>query len=167
MSIGNRRVAAIISAERCIGRFELAKELGRGAQGSVFLARDLRLEGLVELKTLRSNGGAAQPADRVRMLLDEARIMDFGIACRAAGEKLSDSALYGTPYYMSPEYIATQAYLPGSDVFSLAVLLYELLTGAPPVNVVNVYEVMPLHLCEIVWQWTDNMTMLDTGHHRS
>jgi serine/threonine protein kinase len=69
-----------------------------------------------------------------------AKIIDFGIA-KAIGQQLTDKTLYtalahmvGTPMYMSPE----QAGLSSldvdtrSDVYSLGVLLYELLTGTTP-----------------------------------
>ena len=45
-------------AEKLIGRFEVIKELGRGAQGVVYLARDPRLDRMVAIKTLRSSSVA-------------------------------------------------------------------------------------------------------------
>src|SRR4029077_2478203 len=69
------------------------------------------------------------------------KVIDFGVA-KAAGQSLTDKTLFtgfgaiiGTPEYMSPE----QASLNNldidtrSDVYSLGVLLYELLTGTTPV----------------------------------
>jgi serine/threonine protein kinase/WD40 repeat protein len=68
------------------------------------------------------------------------KVIDFGIA-KALGQQLTDKTLFtsfaqmiGTPLYMSPE----QAEMSGldvdtrSDIYSLGVLLYELLTGATP-----------------------------------
>jgi eukaryotic-like serine/threonine-protein kinase len=68
------------------------------------------------------------------------KVIDFGVA-KATGRQLTDKTVYtqfaqliGTPLYMSPE----QAALSGldvdtrSDVYSLGVLLYELLTGTTP-----------------------------------
>jgi eukaryotic-like serine/threonine-protein kinase len=68
------------------------------------------------------------------------KVIDFGIA-KALGQQLTDKTLYtgfaqlvGTPLYMSPE----QAEMSGldvdtrSDIYSLGVLLYELLTGVTP-----------------------------------
>ncbi|HLP96895.1 MAG TPA: protein kinase [Sideroxyarcus sp.] len=53
-----------------IGRFNIIRELGRGAQGAVYLAQDPQLERQVAIKTLRQ--GAAQQTER---LLHEARIV--------------------------------------------------------------------------------------------
>src|SRR5262249_9781512 len=68
------------------------------------------------------------------------KVIDFGIA-KALGQELTDKTLFtgfaqmiGTPLYMSPE----QTGLSGldvdtrSDIYSLGVLLYELLTGTTP-----------------------------------
>jgi serine/threonine protein kinase/tetratricopeptide (TPR) repeat protein len=68
------------------------------------------------------------------------KVIDFGVA-KATGQSLTDKTVYtafaqliGTPLYMSPE----QVELSGldvdtrSDVYSLGVLLYELLTGTTP-----------------------------------
>lgn len=65
-----------VRAPQLIGRFAIERELGRGAQGTVFLARDSHLGRNVALKTVKVDGyGAARRAELVRMLLDEARIV--------------------------------------------------------------------------------------------
>ena len=68
------------------------------------------------------------------------KVIDFGIA-KAMGQQLSDNTVYtgfsqmiGTPLYMSPEQ-AGQSNIDidtRSDIYSLGVLLYELLTGSKP-----------------------------------
>src|SRR5512141_1912350 len=57
-------------AVKKIGRFNVIRELGRGAQGAVYLAYDPQLERQVAIKTLRP--GMPQQTDR---LLHEARIV--------------------------------------------------------------------------------------------
>jgi hypothetical protein len=71
----------------------------------------------------------------------EVKILDFGIAQRsAAGDvpvgvapmRMEDVAAYGTPAYMSPEQILGENVDARSDVFSLGVVLYQLVCGARP-----------------------------------
>ena len=66
-----------------------------------------------------------------------AQIMDFGLAkLRASGSKITrltkEGSTVGTAGYMSPEQIQGQDADHRSDIFSLGVLLYELLTGQLP-----------------------------------
>src|SRR5215510_8601204 len=69
--------AALATApSRRIGRFEVLRELGRGAQGEVLLARDTHLGRQVALKTIcLSSFDTASRAELTRMLLEEARIV--------------------------------------------------------------------------------------------
>ncbi|HEX4231231.1 MAG TPA: serine/threonine-protein kinase [Bryobacteraceae bacterium] len=61
-----------------------------------------------------------------------AKITDFGVAKFVSQELTHSGNMIGTPNYMSPEQIQGTTVGPQSDQFSLAVLVYELLTGAKP-----------------------------------
>jgi serine/threonine protein kinase len=60
----------------------------------------------------------------------QAKIMDFGLArMRVADHKTSTGMVLGTPKYMSPEQVAGQPVDQRSDIFSLGIVLHEMLTG--------------------------------------
>jgi serine/threonine-protein kinase len=63
----------------------------------------------------------------------DARIMDFGIARSMEGKGLTDTGMMiGTPEYMSPEQVEGKQTDQRADVYSLGVILYELITGNVP-----------------------------------
>jgi len=61
-----------------------------------------------------------------------AKIVDFGIARIRLSELTHPGTAYGSPSYMSPEHIKGERADARSDLFSLAVILYETLTGHRP-----------------------------------
>lgn len=63
----------------------------------------------------------------------KAYLADFGIArLSQATTDLTGSAIIGTPAYMSPEQIRGEAASASSDIYALAIVLYEMLTGSQP-----------------------------------
>jgi len=200
-----------------IGRFVIERALGKGAQGSVYLAHDPYLERQVAIKSI----GAGATPDKIRRLLQEARVvsqfshpnivtlydalehagshylvleyvegmtlaqllrretrlansrairianqiadgltyahgkqvihrdikpanimiartggvkvMDFGIARDTSfGDLTEQGTGIGTPAYMSPEQVLGDKLDARSDIFSLGVVLYQMVTGKKP-----------------------------------
>ncbi len=209
------------AARPTLGRYEIEKELGRGAMGTVFLGKDPKINRFVAIKTLRLDEVDAELATEVkerffreaesagrlnhpnivtihdageeqelgyiamevldgkdlkewcrkdhllpvkRVLeivamvaeaLDYAhsqdvvhrdikpanimlqkdgtvKVTDFGIARITTSSKTQAGMMLGTPSYMSPEQLASNKVDGRSDVFSLGVVLFELLTGEKP-----------------------------------
>lgn len=197
-------------AIQAIGRFQLLEKLGKGAQGIVYLAKDLELNRHVAIKTLlhkstnneqifnearnvgtlehhniiplyeigahddrpylvypyvkgitlrdyltkhktltvieavtlisnvldglshaHNKGVIHRDLNPANILLDDndmPRIMDFGIS-DFAGNTTSGNDIKGTVQYMSPEQLNNQPVGTWSDVFSIGVILYEMLTN--------------------------------------
>jgi eukaryotic-like serine/threonine-protein kinase len=65
------------------------------------------------------------------------KVMDFGIAKMASSSKTQTDIVLGTPTYMSPEQIAGKKVDGRSDIFSLGIVLFELLAGQPPFTADN------------------------------
>ena len=77
--------------------------------------------------------------ENILLLEGEAMLADFGIALavsEAGGNRLTETGLsLGTPQYMSPEQATGDRALDArSDLYSLAAVLYEMLSGEPPVT---------------------------------
>lgn len=77
--------------------------------------RDIKPANIVQLKETR-----------------DIKVTDFGIARITASSKTKTGVILGTPAYMSPEQIGAKKVDGRSDIFSLGVVLFEMLTGEKP-----------------------------------
>jgi len=83
---------------------------------------------------------------------DFVKVLDFGIAKRSEAEDQSHAKLtkqgmvLGTPPYMSPEQFSGQALDARSDIYSLGVMAYEMLTGSLPFEANTPWEWATKHL---------------------
>ena len=83
-----------------------------------------------------------KPAN-IMMLKDGiVKVTDFGIARATTSTKTRTGIIKGTPYYMSPEQTQGQELTGQSDVFSLGVVFYQLLTGKLPFYGDNMAAIM-------------------------
>lgn len=83
------------------------------------------------------------------------KIVDFGISKiqdseNKTGKQLTKAgAIFGTPEYMSPEQAGGKKVSPSSDIYSLGVLMYEMIAGKLPFSDDNYMKVLHKHQYEI------------------
>ncbi len=82
------------------------------------------------------------PRDRVKLL-------DFGLAFQGRGSEITRTGLImGSLHYMSPEQVMGERVDARSDIYSVGVTLYQLLTGRPPIDGAGEYAIASGHLRE-------------------
>jgi serine/threonine-protein kinase len=86
-------------------------------------------------------------------LHDYPKVLDFGLA--KVGERqlrpgsvmlTQEGMVFGTPEFMSPEQAQGKVLTPAGDVYSLAVILYEVLTGKLPFDAKSAMDFIQLHV---------------------
>ena len=112
---------------------QLIRKVGRlSPSQAVGIARQV-CEGLEEAHKL---GVVHRDLKPHNIMVDEdgnARIMDFGIARSLSGKSITGAGvMIGTPEYMSPEQVEGKEVDQRSDIYSLGVILFEMVTGRVP-----------------------------------
>jgi serine/threonine-protein kinase len=74
------------------------------------------------------------------------KVLDFGIARVDSGNSVATNSFIGTPRYMAPEQIKQKALDGRADIFALGVILFEMLTGEPPIPADSEMEYIHLNL---------------------
>ena len=111
----------------------LIKKVGQFSTGkTIFMAKQV-CDGLAEAHRLDVVHRDLKPQN---IMVDEdgnARLMDFGIARTVKGKGITGAGvMIGTPEYMSPEQAEVKEVDQRSDIYSLGVILYEMVTGRVP-----------------------------------
>jgi len=76
----------------------------------------------------------------------EPKLVDFGLARGTEDQEESDTAVWGTPYYVAPEKIKREAETFHSDMYSLGGTLYHALTGHVPFEAETIEDVVAGHV---------------------
>jgi len=77
---------------------------------------------------------------------DFVKVLDFGIARVPSARGTLTHTFMGTPRYMPPEQILQQEIDGGVDIYALGVILYECLSGRPPIQAMTPMEYLQLNL---------------------
>ncbi|TDC61174.1 serine/threonine protein kinase [Actinomadura sp. GC306] len=142
------------------GRAYLVMELVPGEPLDEILARDggLPLEAVLDMMvqagqalTVAHDAGVVhrdiKPANLMVSPDGTLKITDFGIARRlAAASQTQTGMVMGTAHYISPEQAQGHKLSPAADLYSLGVVAYECLTGAPPFDGSTPVEVAMKHV---------------------
>jgi serine/threonine protein kinase len=114
-----------LAVERALDLFEQILAAIAYAQDFVYQDQDgSSHKGLIH-RDLKPANMLITPDDRVK-------ITDFGIVKLVGSEKTNTGGNYGSPEYVSPEQAEGSGVDPRSDIYSLGIILYEMLTGNPP-----------------------------------
>jgi serine/threonine-protein kinase len=152
-------IVPLYAAEARDGLLYLVMRLLPGQSLATRIARDklppaeagrLALEVARALATAHAKGVVHRDIKPANILLDAAGhafVTDFGISrvtSRPDGEALGTTA--GTPHYMSPEQAMGEPVDGRADVYSLGIILFEILTGKVPFEGRNLKELVARHI---------------------
>jgi len=144
--IAHKNVCRMYDLNREEGSYYITMEYVPGEDLKSFIRRSGQLavgttlriakevcEGLSEAHKLGVVHRDLKPSNIMIDKEGNARIMDFGIARSIAGKGITGAGvMIGTPEYMSPEQVEGKEVDQRSDIYSLGVILYEMVTGRVP-----------------------------------
>jgi len=128
----------------------LIRKVGQMSMGKTISIAKQVCEGLAEAHSLGIVHRDLKPQN---IMVDEAgnaKIMDFGIARSISAKGITGAGvMIGTPEYMSPEQVEGKDVDQRSDIYSLGVILYEMVTGRVPFEGETVLSIALKHKAEV------------------
>jgi len=148
--IENERVGLVMELVEGI---DCARLLERDGPLSLYHAARLGDEVSQALIAVHAAGIVHRDLKPANILMESAtsraKLVDFGIAWIAGNPRLTASnSVIGTPHYLAPELLTGGAVSPAADVYSLAICLYQLLTGVLPFDGEHYAQILYKHLHE-------------------
>src|ERR1700730_8756928 len=114
-------------------------------------AIDITLEILKAARFAHKRGVIHRDLKPHNVIIDEtdhAKVTDFGIARAGASDMTETGSIMGTAQYLSPEQAQGHAVSAASDLYSVAVVLFELLTGRVPFDADAAVTIALKHVSE-------------------
>jgi eukaryotic-like serine/threonine-protein kinase len=153
--VSNRHIVSVVSSHLHEPPFYLLMPLFDGTNVARLISKDRPLEtplalwiarqtaeALDALHTLGYMHGDVKPANLLMAKDGHILLIDLGCARRLEGEPtLEDPPLLGTPNYLAPECFSGSAGDSRSDIYSLGICLFELLTGRLPISATEIATV--------------------------
>jgi tetratricopeptide (TPR) repeat protein len=128
----------------------LIRQTGQLTVGKAITIGKEICEGLAEAHKQGIVHRDLKPSNIIIDRAGEARIMDFGIArSMAVKSRTGAGVMIGTPEYMSPEQVEGKEVDARSDIYSLGIILYEMLTGRVPFEGDTPFTVGVKHKSEV------------------
>jgi beta-lactam-binding protein with PASTA domain/predicted Ser/Thr protein kinase len=115
------------------------------------LATDITIQVLRAARFAHKRGIIHRDIKPHNVILDEegrAKVTDFGIARAGASDMTETGSIMGTAQYLSPEQAQGQPVSPRSDLYSIGVMLYELLTGRVPFDAESPVAIAVRHVSD-------------------
>ncbi len=144
------RMSAPLAVDACR---QALRSLGE-AHAKGIIHRDLKPDNLFFSRVLTSSTESKDGGDDTREHDELVKVVDFGIAKMIDSDsqdpmsviETQAGTVFGTPRYMSPEQARGLPLDARSDLYSLAVILYQMLTGRPPFTDNDAVVVMARHI---------------------